>query len=175
MSGPHRLLWFVVRVFILILVSASFWRFVAPSYTSLLAAVSDGMAPPATVMTAVDNTISVHIQGQAASATIDTMPFQAGLLLLVALIMATPGLRLKQRLAYAVLGSIIAFAVHVLSVLTVSSHMGTMSPMLFLFVSLGVDLFPILIWATLSARYWCPGRAASRVRTGRLARAGKRS
>jgi hypothetical protein len=170
----HRLLMFVGKAFISILIFSSFWWFVAPSYTSLLAAASDSMAPSTTVMKAVDNTITIQIQGQASSATMHTLPYQTGLLLLLGLIVATPRLKPRQRLEYAAVGAVATFALHVVTVLAVSGRMQSMSPLLFLFVSLGVDLFPILIWAALSAKYWWPGGAMSGLAATARPRAVKR-
>ena len=160
MSGRRKLLIFVVKVFVLILIFSSFWSFVAPGYTSLLVAASNGVAPSSISMTAVDSSIVIHSVGQTPAA-LRSLPFQAGLLLLLALIIATPGLKVRQRLQYIVIGAILTFALHIASVIIMSVNVRAMRPLVVLFASVGIDLFPVLIWAALSAKYWWPGRQVS--------------
>lgn len=169
MSGRRKLLIFVVKVFVVILIFSSFWPFVAPGYASLLAAASNGVAPSGISMTAADSLIIIYSEGQLAPASLRSLPFQAGLLLLLALIIATPGLKLRQRLLYVVIGAILTFALHIASVLIMSINVRAIRPLVVLVASVGIDLFPVLIWAALSAKYWWPGRAAapSHVRTNK--------
>lgn len=168
MSGRRKLLIFVVKVFVVILIFSSFWPFVASGYASLLAAASNGVAPSGISMTAADSLIIIYSEGQTPT-LLRSLPFQAGLLLLLALIIATPGLKLRQRLLYVVIGAILTFALHIASVLIMSINVRAMRPLVVLFASVGIDLFPVLIWAALSAKYWWPGRAAapSHVRTNK--------
>lgn len=156
MSGRRRLLIFVVKVFVIILIFSSFWPFVAPGYTSLLVAATNGVAPSSISLMATDSTIIIHSEVQPASVSLHSLPLQAGLLLLLALIIATPGLKLRQRLKYIVIGAILTFALHIVSLLIMSSNVRAMRPLVVLFASVGIDLFPVLIWAALSARYWWP-------------------
>jgi len=156
MSGQRKLLIFVVKVFVLILIFSSFWPFIAPGYTSLLVAVSNGVAPSSISMTAIDSLITIESTEEPIAVSLRSLPFQAGLLLLLALIIATPGLKLRQRLKYIVIGAILTFALHVVSLLIMSSNVRAMRPLVVLFASVGIDLFPVLIWAALSARYWWP-------------------
>jgi len=158
MSGQRRLLFFVVKVFILILIFSSFWPFVAPSYTSLLVAASNPVAPSTITMTADQSSIIIQAAGQEMS--IHTLPFQAGLILLLALIIATPGLKVRQRLKCIVAAAILMFALHVVSVRIMSSQGLAMRPLVVLFASVGIDLFPVLIWTALTAKYWWPSHRA---------------
>ena len=158
MSGQRRLLFFVVKVFILVLIFSSFWPFVAPGYTSLLVATSNPLAPSTITMTADHSSIIFHSAGQEAS--LGTLPFQAGLILLLALIIATPGLKVRQRLKFIVAAAIVMFVIHVASVRIMCSYGLAMRPLVVLFASVGIDLFPLLIWIALSAKYWWPRRGA---------------
>ena len=161
MFGQHRLLFFVVKVFALILIFSSFWPFVAPGYTRLLVAASNGVAPSNINMAAVDSSIIIHVEGQWTPASLRSLPFQAGLLLVLALVIATPGLKVRQRLKCLVAAAIVTFGLHVASVLIMSTQAQAMRPLVVLFASVGIDLFPVLVWAAVSAKYWWPSRGAS--------------
>ena len=160
MSGRRRLLIFVVIVFVLILIFSSFWPFVAPSYASLLATASNAVAPANINITSADSLIIIHSEEQLSPTPLRSLPFQAGLLLLLALIIATPGLKVRQRLQYVFIGAVFTFALHIASVLIMSINVRAMRPLVVLFASVGIDLFPVLIWAALSAKYWWPGSGA---------------
>ena len=160
MSGQRRLLIFVVKVFVLILIFSSFWPFVAPGYANLLATASNGISPSSISITAVDSNIVIQHQMAPEPLSLRSLPFQAGLLLLLALIIATPGIRLRQRLLYLAIGAIVSFALHIASILVIGLNVRALRPLIVLFASIGIDLFPILVWIALSARYWWPGQGA---------------
>lgn len=157
MSGIRKLIIFIVKVLVLILILSVLWYFLAPGYTSLLVSATDALAPSSIIMWASDSSIIIRAVGQAPAA-IHSLPFQAGLLLLLALIIATPGIKVRQRLIYIVIGAVLTFVLHIVSVLIMTINVRNIRPLVVLFASVGIDLFPILIWAVLSARYWWPGR-----------------
>lgn len=161
MSGRRKLIIFIVKVLVLILIFSSFWSFVAPGYTSLLVAATNAVAPSSIRMAADDSVVVIFSVGQAPAA-LHSLPFQAGLLLLLALILATTGIKLKQRLLYIVVGAVLTFVIHIISVLIMTINVRNMRPLVVLFASVGIDLFPVLIWAVLSAKYWWPSREVSK-------------
>ncbi len=156
MSVQRKLFFFVLKVFLVILVFSSFWPFVAPSYTSVLTMASDAVSSDTLLFNPNGTTIHVQIRGVAEGASLYTMPLQGGLLLLMALILVTPGVPIVRRLAYAVLGGAIIFGIHIISILVLSHEMLSMRPLVVLFASVGIDLFPVLVWLLFSARYWWP-------------------
>ncbi len=160
MSGQRKLLIFVVKVFVLILIFSSFWPFVAPGYASVLAAASNAVAPANIKIMSAGGLIIVNYGAQLEQAGLRTLPFQAGLLLLLSLIIATPGLKVGRRVLYIGIGALLTFALHIASVLVWCTNVSTMRPFWVLFVVVGIDLFPVLIWAAVSAKYWWPRRGA---------------
>jgi hypothetical protein len=93
-----------------------------------------------------------------------TLTFQAGIVLLFALITATPGPKIFLRLKYLIIASVVVFFLHVTSFLLLSFYGTTtvLLPLIVLFASVGVDLFPVLIWLCLSVKYWWPGLKSTR-------------
>ena len=162
MSGQPRLLVFVGKTLLFVLAFAAVWPFAAPAYARLLAGVTNWALPAHVSLVAEKSNIVVRSIG-VGSASLTSLPFQAGLIMLLALMLATPGLKIKQRLVHIILGSIITFALHVVAMIVIALNVRATLPLIVLFASVGVDLFPILIWMALSARYWLPSlRPAAR-------------
>ena len=87
---------------------------------------------------------------------------QYGMLLVISLIAATPGLGWRRRCAFLPLAALIMFVLHLITIaifakLSLSGVELSRNPFVFLFVSLGTALFPTVIWGALSFRYWFPG------------------
>ena len=84
-----------------------------------------------------------------------------GMLLVISLIAATPGLTWQRRLKFIPLAILIMFALHIITILIFAKiSPGTdasRNPFITLFVTMGTGLFPALIWVALSLRYWLPG------------------
>ena len=165
MRARRRLLAFVITVLVLIVLLAPAWPFLAPGYTRLLVAVSNGVASSSITMAAVDNSIIIsHAAAEVAPISVGSLPFQAGLFLVVILIIATPGLGVRRRLGYALAAVVLTFGLHVVGVLFMSTRTRALRPAITLFASIGIDLFPILIWGVLCARYWRPAGEAEQTR-----------
>ena len=142
------------------------WHFVAPTYNSLLAGAANLLAPAQTVISSEHNTIYIS-PGLGSSWAwmygINGLDLQYGLLLIVALIVATPGLRLTQRLKFIPIAFVIMFIIHVVSVLVFANAANSSTPtyvenntLVILFCIMGCDLFPVLVWAALSFKYFLP-------------------
>ena len=166
MFGRRSLLIFVVKVFILILVFSSFWPFVAPGYASLLVTAANGLAPSNINFTSVGSEINIYSGAQLTPFSLQSLIFQAGQPILIALILATPGLGMKKWLKFIIVGIILTFGIHIASILILSINVKSMRPLMVLFASVGIDLFPVLIWVGLTARYWWPGRTKTTPQQG---------
>ena len=147
MFGQHKLIKFVVKVFILILIFASFWPFVASGYSTILAAATNLMAGPTMRIEAEGSLLLLYSGAQLQPLTLHSLPFQAGMLLLLALLIATPGPSIKQRLTFMVIAFVLSFTVHIGSLIILSTREPAMRPILVLVASVGVYLFPVVIWA----------------------------
>jgi hypothetical protein len=156
MSGRRKLLIFVGKTLLFIVVLSIIWLFLAQAYTRLLVAVANWVAPSQITLAAEQSSVIIHNQAVGTTA-VDSLPFQGGLVMLLALILATPGLKLKWRLVYLVAGAAITFVIHIIGIVIIAINARETRPLIVLFASVGVDLFPVLIWAALSARYWWPG------------------
>ncbi|MDY6912357.1 MAG: hypothetical protein SVM79_08390 [Chloroflexota bacterium] len=85
-----------------------------------------------------------------------------GMLLLISLIAATPGLTWRRRITYIPLAIIILFILHIITILifatiSLSGTDPSRSPFVTLFIILGTALFPALVWGAMSLRYWFSG------------------
>ncbi|MCX6000602.1 MAG: hypothetical protein NTU41_13740, partial [Chloroflexi bacterium] len=86
---------------------------------------------------------------------------QFGLVLVMALIGATPGMRWTQRVKFLGAAVVFLFAIHVMAVwimakLMLSGANMDKNPVFNLLVTVGCDLFPVGIWGAVSLRYWFP-------------------
>lgn len=160
------LLFFVGRTIAFFIVIAIVWHFVAPGYNSLLAEAANWLAPAQTTISHEQNTIYVFPEigtGRPGVYAIEALDLQYGLLLVIALIAATPGLRLSQRFKFIPIAFVIMFIIHVVSILVFANatrsetpaSIGS-NPFVILFGIFGADLFPVLVWGILSFRYFLP-------------------
>jgi hypothetical protein len=90
------------------------------------------------------------------------MPLSAlhyGMLLVVSLIAATPGLTWRRRLMFIPIAILIMFILHLSTILIIAkvSLSGVNPfPAITLFITVGTALFPALIWGILCYKYWWP-------------------
>jgi hypothetical protein len=80
--------------------------------------------------------------------TIVAAAIQFGLLLTIALVAATPGISWRRRILFSGLTAAATFVLQILSVVIMAK---TFNSLLFVIVS---DVFPPLLWAFYSFRYW---------------------
>jgi len=157
---------FVGKTIAFFIVICAVWYFVAPTYNSLLAGAANQLAPAQTTISSEHNTIYISPElsaGWSWMYGINGLDLQYGLLLVVALIAATPGLRLIQRLKFIPIAFVIMFIIHVVSVLVFANVANSSTPtdvenntLVILFCIMGCDLFPVLVWAALSFKYFLP-------------------
>ena len=89
---------------------------------------------------------------------IDASAIQFGLILTIALVAATPGLALGRRFLYTATAAALIFALQILAVVVMAR---TFNSLFFVIVS---DLFPPLLWAMFSLKYWFAPPAISQPR-----------
>ncbi len=105
---------------------------------------------------------------------IDGLALHYGMLLVICLIAATPGITWRQRLKFIPLALLIMFIIHIITILifaqvarssTPASPINE-NPWVILFLIVGCDLFPALIWGVLSYKYWSSKLKAAPPRRG---------
>ena len=155
MPGRFKWLLFALMALLIVLGLSLLWPFVAPLYNSLLARTA-GLVAPFTFVPLPGNNLIVIMGSAHGNLVITSLPYQGGLVLVLALIAVTPAMKFFSRLKAICYALTLTFTLHVitLAVLAANAHNG--QPLVILFASLGVDLFPILIWALLSKKYWWP-------------------
>jgi len=167
MSAPplSKIIRFLLIAAGLIIVLSVLWTFVDSGYSAFLGKIASGLAPAEFKVDQREGTIYftrqyfiMNVAGKPthvpvpsnypADASIVASAIQFGLLLSVALVAATPGLTWRRRILFSSLAAAITFGLQILSVVIMAK---TFNAFLFVVVS---DLFPPLLWAVFSFRYW---------------------
>ena len=137
------------------------WHFlIASSYNHLLVWIADRLSSSQIVLG--DGSDNIYFYSGDREAWIYGSSLHYGLLLVVALIVTTPGLKLRQRLKFIPLALLIMFIIHIVTILTFAwvarsstpAHPMNENPWVILFLVVGCDLFPALVWCVISYRYW---------------------
>jgi hypothetical protein len=156
------------KAILFVIILAIVWAFISPYYNHLLVKIGNGIAPaPITLDLQQDNINFYHYypDGTFDRAYIPSLGIQFGLILVIALICATPGLTLKKRLKFIAIAAIILFVVHVIiiwitSVLLLKRIILGNNFFFNLLVPVGCNLFPVIIWGVMSLKYWFPQKLA---------------
>jgi hypothetical protein len=136
-----------------------------------LAATAERLIPAPAALTVQQGTVYIHPQvGAEPLGGIYASALHYGLLLVVALIAATRGLRPVQRLKFFGITVIALYIIHVVTIVpfaraALSSSIPSTSqdPLLILLAVIGSDLFPVLIWALVSYKYFRDRQGGSQV------------
>ncbi len=159
-----RLLPFAIKAIVLTIVLSLIWHFVAGFYDALLINASGLFLGSDVILVAERSGISVYQPGVLMIGTRSSL-FYLGIILVVSLIAATPGLKLISRLKYMAMALLSIFAIHVISILVLAAiapadKAGIMSsytnPLRILFFVIGGDLSPVLIWGLLLHKCFIP-------------------
>lgn len=164
------------RVYSLIIFSAKFVvgmialapvpALLAPLYSQMLAMQASWLLPEA-IVSAEGHTIVIDQDPLTAQFQIDSM--LASVLLLVALFLATPRIGFKQRTLFLGIALLLQIAYHLLDITlsfqntyhaAVESHQKEIYRLTNLFGGLLERVFPVMIWALFTFRYWLPKPAA---------------
>jgi hypothetical protein len=171
MSAPplSKIIRFLLITAGLIIVLSVVWTFIDSAYSGFLGNIAASLAPPDFKVEQREGAIYftrqyiiIDVGGKPAQAplppnypaqdTIMASAIQFGLLLTIALVAATPGLSWRRRIAFSGLAAVVTFTLQVLSVIIMAK---TFNSLFFVIVS---DLFPPLLWALFSFRYWLAPR-----------------
>jgi hypothetical protein len=158
MSAPplSKLIRFLLLAAGLIILLSVLWSFVATQYNDFLTGVAKSVVSKGVTVEQREGTIyflRIEYQGSLQREVKDWLvasAIQFGLLLTVALVAATPGLALRRRLLYSGIAAALTFTLQIIAVVVMAK---TFSSLFFVIVS---DLFPPLLWALFSLRYWFP-------------------
>jgi hypothetical protein len=167
MSAPplSRIIRFLLIAAGLIILLSVLWNFIDSGYSAFLGKIASSTVSPEFRVDQREGTIYftrqyfiVDVGGKPtpvavpsnypSQANIVASAIQFGLLLTIALVAATPGLGWRKRFLFSGLAAAITFTLQVLSVFVMAK---TLNSLLFVVVS---DLFPPLLWAAFSFRYW---------------------
>ncbi|MBM4463937.1 MAG: hypothetical protein FJ012_11550, partial [Chloroflexi bacterium] len=109
----NKILLFLVTATVLVIFVAVVWTFISPSYNRVLVNLGNRIAPSSVTLELEERNIYFHhdaLEGRS-TAWIFSWALHFGLVLVIALIGATPGLRLKQRLKFIALAFALLFVI----------------------------------------------------------------
>jgi hypothetical protein len=158
------LLFFIGKAVLFLIAIAIVWHFISPSYNDILAATANLIHPAHTkIVSYGQDLLRVYLAGSSRAYEIYGLDLQYGLLIVLALIAATPGFRLIKRLKFVLIAFVVMFLIHVASVwvfakVASSSSSATIgsNPYVVFFCIIGPDLFPALVWMALAFRQFFP-------------------
>jgi len=158
---PHSLTGFAIKAAGAVIGLALVWSFISPWYNRLLVAASNGLSlAPFHLTTAGGDIYFADDFGQLVTG-LHGAALNFGLILLLALLIATPGLGVVRRLRHIGLGLVAIFAVQLATLAAlgglVQAGAGASSASLtgvpvVLLCTIGFNLFPALIWLGLCLR-----------------------
>ena len=171
MSAPplSKLIRFLLLAAGLIILLSVLWSFIDSAYSNFLGQIAQGLVSGEFKVEQTGGTIYftrqywvVNVGGSSTrllvpenyppDAWIVTSAIQFGILLTIALVAATPGLTLRRRFLFTAIAATATFALQIIAVVVMTK---TFSSIFFVVVS---DLFPPLLWALFSFRYWFPSQ-----------------
>jgi len=170
MFRRHRLTAFIIKAVLSVIGLALVWPFIAPYYDRILIAVADGMVMPSLRFASYAGNIYGSTSAGQPIMGIHGAALHFSLILLLALLIATPGLKIINRLRNIGIGLAVMFVFH-LVILTVLARLmpsggGTATPSLripmVLLSTIGLNLFPALVWVGLCLRQWLAGEFKKR-------------
>jgi hypothetical protein len=167
MSAPplSKIIRFLLIAAGLIIVLSIIWTFVDAQYSKFMSNIASGLVSEEYKIEQKQGTIYferqyfiVNVEGKPThiavpnnyppEASIVASAIQFGLLLTIALVAATPGLSWRRRVLFSIIAAAITFFLQILSVVIMAK---TLNSLFFVIVS---DLFPPVLWAIFSFKYW---------------------
>jgi hypothetical protein len=158
--SARRLLIFAGKFLAVLVPLALLWPWIGWIYVQLLASFVRSFMPDATVTVRSSTSLFIHVSPLGMTVSLDAMIFN--LLLLTALVLATPGLEIRRRLRCLGLGILLQMGFHVLDIvisfranyavaLTGSYTLRFLAEFL---GGMGEQLSAVAIWVLLTFRYW---------------------
>lgn len=161
MLRSHSLTSFAIKAVGAVIGLALVWSFIAPYYNRLLVAASNGLGLAPFHLSSQGGDIYFSTAGGQPVTGIHGAALNFGLILLLALLIATPGLRLVHRLRNIGIGLAVIFAVQLATLAALgglvqagagASSASLLSVPVVLLCTIGFNLFPALIWLGLCRR-----------------------
>ncbi len=161
MFRSHSLTGFAIKAVVAVIGLALVWSFIAPYYNRLLVAASNGLSLAPFHLTSEGGDIYFLSAGGQPVTGIHGAALNFGLILLLALLIATPGLKIIRRLRYTGIGLLVIFAVQLATLAALgglvaagagASGDSLLSVPVVLLCTIGFNLFPALIWLGLCRR-----------------------
>lgn len=196
-SPLGRLLAFALIAIVILIALAATWAFlVATPYNRALVAITDRLSSADIVLgedaspafrEAFESSYPIRLSssyicvatqyptGEYRSINyIESGILSFGMLLVIALVAATPALTWQRRLKSIAVAIVLVFLLHIVTILifaklTTSGVDVSHNPLVALFLVIGDGLFPAVIWGALSLRYWFP-RPEKAAKPGKAAR-----
>lgn len=164
MSLYARFMPFIGKAIAFLIAISLAWYFIAPAYNTILATVSEKLLPSQSALALDRGTIYIYPPaGTEPAGGIYASALHYGLVLVIALILATPRLKLLRRFAFIAIALGAIFSIHTVSIVLFARNILSgayapleQNPLIILFAIVGSDLFPVLIWAVLSFKYFFP-------------------
>ncbi len=164
MPGGVKPLSFIGKTAVFLIAASGMWYFIAPLYNAMLAAVSERLIYPAVKLAVERGTIYIYpAQATQAVGGIYASALHYGLIVVVVLIAATPGLTLPRRLRFMGFAIVGIFAIHLASInifVRAAIKNGTSlqeNPWVTLVLIVGSDLFPVLLWGIIFLQHGLNG------------------
>lgn len=153
---------FIGKAILFLILASIAWYFISPAYNQLLALVAERLVPSQANLTVQQSIIYINLQdGSETVGGIYVSALHYGLLLVIALIAATPGLNLFRRFKFAGIAILSIFVIHLITIVIfvraiLSSPAPALGqdPLVILLTIIGCDLFPVLIWAIVAYRHF---------------------
>ncbi len=165
MFARYSLPVFAGKVALFIIVLAVAWSLLVAQYNYILAGAAEIADPTGVSFASEGSSILVEFdeEFQRVILKVEGLSFQYGLVILLALILATPKLGIRRRLKFIGFAFAAMFVVHIVAMLVMAQMAQAVTPQhptvagrpaYVFFISMGVALFPIVIGVALLFRYW---------------------
>jgi hypothetical protein len=156
MSAPplFKVIRFLLIAAGLIIVLSVIWSFIDSAYSDFLTKIATNTTSQGVTVQQRSGTITfIHREPYKGGYLnerdwIDASAIQFGLLLTIALVAATPGLKIRQRILFSLAAAAITLVLQIFSVMIMAR---TFNSLFFVIVS---DVVPPILWAVFSFKYW---------------------
>lgn len=157
----NKLFQFAIKAIFVLIAIYLLWPFVAPAYNRLLIEVADKLSP-SEISLIDENRIVLYHCGETGMGGVDSSWLHFGLILVAALLIATPGLKLWRRLKFIGIALVAVFAIHVVSLVALAGQRFTGNDFVAIFLlPIGGSLFPASVWAALCLKHLPEGLSST--------------
>jgi hypothetical protein len=170
MFQRNSLMAFIIKAVLAIVGLSLVWSFIAPHYNRVLVGAADWLVASCS-LTSDAGDIYFYSPAGGPVAGIHGAALHFGLVLLLALLIATPGLKIINRFRNIGIGLAVMFVFHLVTLVALAGLMqsGSTSPSsgvpVVLISTIGLNLVPALIWGGLCLRQWLAGESGRKTLT----------